>query len=82
MQFATGDGRAAGRIGAVLVLDAGPGFSVAEARRVLLARTGLLRWCASHQRDPEISRPGTGRERCGCGSVGEGSPSTPTSVHN
>jgi len=35
MQFATGDGRAAGHIGAVLVLGAEPGFSVAEARRVL-----------------------------------------------
>jgi WS/DGAT/MGAT family acyltransferase len=38
MQFATGDGRAAGHIGAVLVLGAMPGFSVAEARRVLGAR--------------------------------------------
>jgi diacylglycerol O-acyltransferase / wax synthase len=35
MQFATGDGRAAGHIGAVLMLGAAPGFSVAEARRVL-----------------------------------------------
>jgi diacylglycerol O-acyltransferase len=35
MQFATGDGRAAGHIGAVLVLGAAPGFIVAEARRVL-----------------------------------------------
>ena len=35
MQFATGDGRAAGHIGAVLVLGAAPGFSVVEARRVL-----------------------------------------------
>ena len=35
MQFATGDGRAAGHIGAVLVLDAAQGFSVAEARRAL-----------------------------------------------
>ena len=35
MQFATGDGRAAGHIGAVLVLGTAPGFSVAEARRVL-----------------------------------------------
>ena len=35
MQFATGDGRAAGQIGAVLLLGAAPGFSVAEARRVL-----------------------------------------------
>jgi hypothetical protein len=35
MQFATGDGRAAGHIGAVLLLGAAPGFSVAEARRVL-----------------------------------------------
>jgi molybdopterin-biosynthesis enzyme MoeA-like protein len=35
MQFATGDGRAAGHIGAVLVLDAAPGFSVPEGRRVL-----------------------------------------------
>jgi WS/DGAT/MGAT family acyltransferase len=35
MQFATGDGRAAGHIGAVLVLDTAPGFSVAEAERVL-----------------------------------------------
>src|ERR1700757_2950131 len=35
MQFATGDGRAAGHIGAVLMLDGAPGFSVAEARRVL-----------------------------------------------
>ena len=35
MQFVTGDGRAAGHVGAVLVLGAAPGFSVAEARRVL-----------------------------------------------
>ena len=35
MQFATGDGRAAGHIGAVLVLDAAQGFSVVEARRAL-----------------------------------------------
>jgi WS/DGAT/MGAT family acyltransferase len=35
MQFATGDGRAAGHIGAVLLLGAAPGFTVAEARRVL-----------------------------------------------
>jgi diacylglycerol O-acyltransferase / wax synthase len=35
MQFATGDGGAAGHIGAVLVLDPVPGFTVAEARRVL-----------------------------------------------
>ena len=35
MQFATGHGRAAGHIGAVLVLGAAPGFSLAEARRVL-----------------------------------------------
>jgi WS/DGAT/MGAT family acyltransferase len=35
MQFATGDGRAAGHIGAVLVLGAAPGFSVAEAQRAL-----------------------------------------------
>ena len=35
MQFATGDGRAAGHIGAVLLLGAAPGFIVAEARRVL-----------------------------------------------
>ena len=38
MQFATGDGKAAGHIGAVLVLDAAPGFSVAQARRVLSER--------------------------------------------
>jgi diacylglycerol O-acyltransferase / wax synthase len=35
MQAATGDGRAAGHIGALLVLDATPAFSVAEARRLL-----------------------------------------------
>jgi len=35
MQFATGDGRAAGHIGAVLMLRAAPGFTVAEARRIL-----------------------------------------------
>jgi len=35
MQFATGDGRAAGHIGAVLLLDAAPGFSVEQARLVL-----------------------------------------------
>jgi WS/DGAT/MGAT family acyltransferase len=35
MQFATGDGRAAGHIGAVLLLGAAPGFTVAAARRVL-----------------------------------------------
>ena len=35
MQFATGDRGAAGHIGAVLVLDAAPGFGVAEARQLL-----------------------------------------------
>src|SRR5438552_353518 len=35
MQLATGHERAAGHIGAILVLGAGPGFSVAEARRLL-----------------------------------------------
>jgi diacylglycerol O-acyltransferase len=35
MQFATDDGRAAGHIGAVLVLGAAPGFTVAGAPRVL-----------------------------------------------
>jgi hypothetical protein len=39
MQAATGDGRAADHIGAVLVLCAVSGFSVAEARRVLGERT-------------------------------------------
>ena len=38
MQFATGDGRAAGHIGAILLLDAAPGFSVEQARRVLSER--------------------------------------------
>ena len=40
MQLATGDGRAAGHIGAVLVLDAAPGFSIAQARQVLGERIG------------------------------------------
>ena len=35
MQFATGDGMAASHVGALLVLDAVPGFDVAAARRVL-----------------------------------------------
>jgi len=34
MQFATGDGRAAGHIGAVLVLGAVPGFGAGQAQRV------------------------------------------------
>jgi diacylglycerol O-acyltransferase / wax synthase len=38
MQSATGDERAADHIGAVLVLSAAPGFSVAEAREVLGTR--------------------------------------------
>ena len=38
MQFATGDCGAAGHIGAVLILDATPGFSVGEARRMLSER--------------------------------------------
>src|SRR5213083_1266120 len=42
MQFATGDGRAAGHIGAVLVLGATPGFTVAEARRVPGERIGTV----------------------------------------
>src|SRR5450755_94169 len=42
MQFATGDGRAAGHIGAVLVLDAAPGCSLAGARRVLGERIGAV----------------------------------------
>jgi diacylglycerol O-acyltransferase / wax synthase len=35
MQLAAGHGGAAGHIGAILVLGAEPGFSVAEARRLL-----------------------------------------------
>jgi diacylglycerol O-acyltransferase / wax synthase len=35
MQLAAGDGRAAGHIGAILVLGAEPGFDAAEARRLL-----------------------------------------------
>ena len=42
MQFAVGDGRAAGRAGAVLVLEARPGVSVAHAKRLLAERTRLI----------------------------------------
>jgi diacylglycerol O-acyltransferase len=42
MQFATGDGGAAGHIGALLVLDAAPGFRAAEARRVLGERISAV----------------------------------------
>ncbi len=38
MQLATGDGRAAGHIGAILVLGAEPGFDAAEARRLFEER--------------------------------------------
>jgi hypothetical protein len=38
MQLATGDGRAAGHIGAVLVLNAAPEFTIAEASRMLAER--------------------------------------------
>jgi diacylglycerol O-acyltransferase len=42
MQFATGDRRAAGHIGTVLVLDGAPGFGAADARRVLGERIGTV----------------------------------------
>jgi diacylglycerol O-acyltransferase len=42
MQLALGNGTAAGHIGAVLVLDAAPGFNIADARRVLGERIGAV----------------------------------------
>jgi hypothetical protein len=53
MQLATGDGRAAGHIGAVLILEAAPGFSLKQAQRLLgeriraVPRLRLCRGCAS-----------------------------------
>ena len=59
MQFATGDGRAAGHIGAVLVLDAAPGFSVPEARRVLAERIRAVPRLRQrlHRAPPGCGRP-------------------------
>src|SRR6201997_5809310 len=58
MQFATGDGGAAGHIGAVLVLDAAPGFTVGEARRVLGQR---IRSVPRLRQRPCQAPPGCGR---------------------
>jgi diacylglycerol O-acyltransferase / wax synthase len=58
MQSATGDGRAADHIGAVLVLDAAPGFGVEQARRLLGERiTAVPRLRQRLHRAP----PGCGR---------------------
>ena len=59
MQSATGDGRAAGHIGAVLVLDAAQGFSVAEARRVLGERIRAVPRLRQrlHRAPPGCGRP-------------------------
>ena len=59
MQSATGDGRAAGHIGAVLVLDPARGFSVAEARRVLGERIRTVPRLRQrlHRAPPGCGRP-------------------------
>ena len=59
MQSATGDGRAAGHIGAVLVLDPAQGFSVAEARRVLGERIRTVPRLRQrlHRAPPGCGRP-------------------------
>jgi len=59
MQFATGDGRAAGHIGAVLVLGTAPGFTVAEARRVLGERIRAVPRLRQrlHRAPPGCGRP-------------------------
>ena len=58
MQLAAGNGKAAGHIGAVLMLEAAPGFSIAEARRVLGERI-----CAVPRLRQRLYRapPGCGR---------------------
>jgi WS/DGAT/MGAT family acyltransferase len=58
MQLAIGDGGASGQVGAVLVLGAGPGDSVADARRLLAERIQLIpRFRQRLHRPP----PGRGR---------------------
>jgi WS/DGAT/MGAT family acyltransferase len=59
MQLATGDGRAAGHIGAILVLGAEPGFSVAEARRLLGERIRAVPRLRQrlHRAPPGCGRP-------------------------
>ena len=59
MQSATGDGRAAGHIGAVLVLDPAQGFSVAKARRVLGERIRTVPRLRQrlHRAPPGCGRP-------------------------
>jgi diacylglycerol O-acyltransferase / wax synthase len=42
MQFAIGDGGKSGQVGVVLILEAGPGGSVADARRLLAERIRLI----------------------------------------
>jgi diacylglycerol O-acyltransferase / wax synthase len=59
MQAATRDGGAAGHIGAVLVLDAAPGFGVEQARRVLGERIGMVPRLRQrlHRAPPGCGRP-------------------------
>ena len=59
MQSATGDGRAAGHIGAVLVLDAAQGFTAAQARRVLAERIRAVPRLRQrlHRAPPGCGRP-------------------------
>ena len=59
MQLATGHGGAAGHIGAILVLGAEPGFSVAEARRLLGERIRAVPRLRQrlHRAPPGCGRP-------------------------
>jgi diacylglycerol O-acyltransferase len=59
MQLALGAGGPAGHIGAVLVLDAGPGFSVPEARRLLGERIQAVPRLRQrlHRAPPGCGRP-------------------------
>src|SRR6185437_2390087 len=59
MQLATGHGGAAGHIGAILVLGAEPGFSVAEARRLLGERIRAVPRMRQrlHRAPPGCGRP-------------------------
>src|SRR5689334_6968858 len=59
MQLATGDGRAAGHIGAILLLGAQQGFSVAVARRLLGERISAVPRLRQrlHRAPPGCGRP-------------------------
>jgi hypothetical protein len=69
MQFAMDVGPAPMHVGAVLVLDTGPGFSVAEAQRLLGERVPAVPRLRQRLRRAAAGRSGPTTQRLTCGTT-------------